>query len=175
MSESQNNFSKRNSENRVQMLVLKSILGALIATVLGSMAGADVPIIPRGQSFTCTPTHVWDGDGPIWCQEGPRLRLAGIAARELDGSCSDGHPCPSPSGIESRDALVNLLGTPMGVGRYGHVLIDALPLQCQSDGPAGGQRTASWCVSPRSGDVNCAMVKAGWALSWDKYWGDHRC
>lgn len=157
------------------MLVLKSILGALIATVLGSMAGADVPIIPRGQSFTCTPTHVWDGDGPIWCQEGPRLRLAGIAARELDGSCSDGHPCPSPSGIESRDALVNLLGTPMGVGRYGHVLIDALPLQCQSDGPAGGQRTASWCVSPRSGDVNCAMVKAGWALSWDKYWGDHRC
>lgn len=175
MSESQNNISKRNSENRVQMLVLKSILGALIATVLGSMAGADVPIIPRGQSFTCTPTHVWDGDGPIWCQEGPRLRLAGIAARELDGSCSDGHPCPSPSGIESRDALVNLLGTPMGVGRYGHVLIDALPLQCQSDGPAGGQRTASWCVSPRSGDVNCAMVKAGWALSWDKYWGDHRC
>jgi endonuclease YncB( thermonuclease family) len=157
------------------MLVLKSILGALIATVLGSMAGADVPIIPRGQSFTCTPTHVWDGDGPIWCQEGPRLRLAGIAARELDGSCSDGHPCPSPSGIESRDALVNLLGTPMGIGRYGHVLIDALPLQCQSDGPAGGQRTASWCVSPRSGDVNCAMVKAGWALSWDKYWGDHRC
>lgn len=157
------------------MLVLKSILGALISTVLGSMAGADVPIIPRGQSFTCTPTHVWDGDGPIWCQEGPRLRLAGIAARELDGSCSDGHPCPSPSGIESRDALVNLLGTPMGVGRYGHVLIDALPLQCQSDGPAGGQRTASWCVSPRSGDVNCAMVKAGWALSWDKYWGDHRC
>lgn len=175
MSESQNNISKRNSENRVQMLVLKSILGALIATVLGSMAGADVPIIPRGQSFTCTPTHVWDGDGPIWCQEGPRLRLAGIAARELDGSCSDGHPCPSPSGIESRDALVNLLGTPMGIGRYGHVLIDALPLQCQSDGPAGGQRTASWCVSPRSGDVNCAMVKAGWALSWDKYWGDHRC
>ena len=157
------------------MLVLKSILGALIATVLGSMAGADVPIVPRGQSFTCTPTHVWDGDGPIWCQEGPRLRLAGIAARELDGSCSDGHPCPSPSGIESRDALVNLSGTPMGVGRYGHVLIDALPLQCQSDGPAGGQRTASWCVSPRSGDVNCAMVKAGWALSWDKYWGDHRC
>lgn len=157
------------------MLVLKSILGALIATVLGSMAGADVPIVPRGQSFTCTPTHVWDGDGPIWCQEGPRLRLAGIAARELDGSCSDGHPCPSPSGIESRDALVNLLGTPMGIGRYGHVLIDALPLQCQSDGPAGGQRTASWCVSPRSGDVNCAMVKAGWALSWDKYWGDHRC
>ncbi len=50
-----------------------------------SVATAEVPIIPSGEIFTCTPTHVWDGDGPIWCEEGPRLRLAGIAARELDG------------------------------------------------------------------------------------------
>ena len=23
-------------------------------------------VIPDGQVFTCTPTRVWDGDGPIW-------------------------------------------------------------------------------------------------------------
>lgn len=157
------------------MLVFKSAFCAVFAMLLGSMAAADVPIVPRGQDFTCTPTHVWDGDGPIWCREGPRLRLAGIAARELDGSCSAGHPCPIPSGIESRDALVNLLGTPTGISRYGHIIIDALPLQCRSDGPAGGARTASWCISPRFGDINCAMVAAGWALPWDKYWRNHRC
>ena len=45
---------------------------------------AAVAIIPAGPSFTCTPTAVYDGDGPIWCAEGPRIRLAGIAAREMD-------------------------------------------------------------------------------------------
>lgn len=59
-------------------------------------------IVATGQSFNCTPTRVWDGDGPIWCEEGPRIRLSGIAAREMDGSCSKGHPCPSASPEQSR-------------------------------------------------------------------------
>lgn len=45
-------------------------------------------VVAAGHSFTCTPTRVWDGDGPIWCAEGQRIRLAGIAAREIDGSCA---------------------------------------------------------------------------------------
>jgi len=49
---------------------------------------------PAGETFTCTPTRVWDGDGPIWCAEGPRIRLSGIAAREMDGTCRPNHPCP---------------------------------------------------------------------------------
>ncbi|MFN4040018.1 MAG: thermonuclease family protein, partial [Erythrobacter sp.] len=68
--------------------------------------------IPAGQTFTCTPEAVWDGDGPVWCEEGPRIRLAGIAARELDGTCSPGHPCPDASAETARDALVRLVGKP---------------------------------------------------------------
>lgn len=34
-------------------------------------------VVAAGQSFDCTPTRVWDGDGPIWCAEGPRIRLSG--------------------------------------------------------------------------------------------------
>jgi endonuclease YncB( thermonuclease family) len=49
-------------------------------------------IIPAGQAFTCTPTHVWDGDGPVWCSEGPRIRLSGIAAREIDGTAGKASP-----------------------------------------------------------------------------------
>jgi hypothetical protein len=52
-----------------------------------SLLLATVSLIPAGQAFTCTPTRVWDGDGRIWCAEGPRSRLSGIAARETDGSC----------------------------------------------------------------------------------------
>ena len=74
-------------------------------------------VVPAGEAFNCTPEAVWDGDGPVWCKEGPRIRLSGIAARELDGSCSDGHPCPDAGGITARDALVQLLGRPVGVGR----------------------------------------------------------
>ena len=141
---------------------------------IASIAMASVPVVPAGQTFTCTPTHVWDGDGPIWCEEGPRLRLAGIAARELDGTCSSGHPCPRASAEDARDALVALLGNPVGVSKHGHVLVVGPPLRCRSDGSAGGNRTASWCISPQSGDINCAMVNGGWALRWDRYWRDHR-
>lgn len=39
-------------------------------------------IVAHGQTFTCMPTRVWDGDGPIWCAEGQMVRLAAIAKRE---------------------------------------------------------------------------------------------
>lgn len=122
-----------------------------------SHAYANVPVIPAGERFTCTPTYVWDGDGPALCREDPRVRMAGIAARELDNSCSPGHPCPNATGIEARDALVDFLGTRTGVGRHGHVLINGPALQCRSAGSARGNRTAAWCVSPVHGDISCTM------------------
>ena len=131
--------------------------------------------IPAGQTFSCTPTAVWDGDGPIWCSEGPRVRLSGIAAREMDGTCSANHPCPTAGAKEARDALVALVGTPKGIGEHGHVLVTGPTMRCLSDGSAGGNRTAAWCVSPRGGDLSCAMVAGGWAAKWDRYWGSHRC
>jgi endonuclease YncB( thermonuclease family) len=80
-------------------------------------------IIAAGQSFTCTPIRVWDGDGPIWCAEGPRIRLAGIASREIDGTCRRNQPCPRVSATASRDYLVRLVGRPLGRSREGHILV----------------------------------------------------
>jgi len=59
-----------------------------------SLAILVAPVIPPGQTFACTPTAVYDGDGPIGCAEGPRIRVAGIAAREMDGTCRTNQPCP---------------------------------------------------------------------------------
>lgn len=150
-------------------------LGLVALSLQPADASADVPIIPEGQAFVCTPTHVWDGDGPIWCAEGPRVRLSGIAAREIDGSCRSGHPCPQADGVDARDALVAFLGDARGVGRHGHILVTGPTVRCRSDGSAGGNRTAAWCNSPVVGDINCAMVREGWALRWKRFWRDHNC
>lgn len=132
-------------------------------------------VVPAGQSFTCTPTAVWDGDGPIWCAEGPHIRLSGVAAREMDGSCRAGHPCPAADPVAARDRLVGLLGEPQGRNRTGHILVRGPAMRCMSRGGAGGNRTAAFCSSPRSGDISCAMLRTGHGARWDKYWGTHRC
>lgn len=132
-------------------------------------------VLPSGQSFTYTPVAVWDGDGPIWCAEGPHIRLAGVAAREMDGSCSPGHPCPKADPIAARDYLVGLLGDPRGRNRTGHILVRGPAMRCVSRGGAVGTRTAAFCTSPRSGDISCAMVRSRFAARWEKYWGSHRC
>lgn len=132
-------------------------------------------VIPAGETFACTPVAVWDGDGPIWCEEGPRIRLSGIAAREIDGSCSAGHPCPNASAINARDALVRLVGEPTGIGPHGHVIVRGPTMRCLSDGSGGGNRTAAWCTSPKGGDLSCAMVASKMAAKWDRYWRGHVC
>jgi len=63
----------------------------LLCMALGILPGDCVAeswaeIVRTGQTFTCTPTAVWDGDGPVWCAEGPKVRIAGVAAREMDGT-----------------------------------------------------------------------------------------
>ena len=132
-------------------------------------------VVAAGQAFTCTPVRVWDGDGPIWCAEGPRIRLAGIAAREMDGSCSPGHPCPRASAEASRNYLVGLIGRPTGRSREGHVLVRGEPLTCRSEGSGRGSRTAAWCSTSAGVDLSCAMVRAGMAERWERYWRGRRC
>lgn len=132
-------------------------------------------VVAAGQTFTCTPTAVWDGDGPIWCAEGPRIRIAGVAAREADESCKQNQPCPAVSGADARDRLVRLFGGARGTLPTGHIKVSSAPMRCRSDGSAGGNRTAAWCHSPAFGDLSCAAVRAGGAVRWARYWGSHRC
>lgn len=124
-----------------------------------------VPVVPSGKTFTCTATQVWDGDGPIWCEEGPRIRLHNIAARELDGSCRAGHPCPTASGIAARDHLVHLLGGAKGKSSYGHIRVSAV-LRCRSHGSGKGKRTAASCSTRRGEDLAALMIRDGYALLW---------
>ncbi|GGD67055.1 thermonuclease family protein [Croceicoccus mobilis] len=132
-------------------------------------------IVASGQTFVCTPTHVWDGDGPVWCAEGPHLRIAGIAAREMDGTCRTNQPCPDATAIKARDALVRLMGGARGTISTGHVVIRGPRLTCRSEGTAGGNRTAAWCRLPSGADLSCAMIKTGTVLRWNRYWKGPAC
>jgi endonuclease YncB( thermonuclease family) len=132
-------------------------------------------VVPAGDTFTCTPTHVWDGDGPFWCKEGPHVRLGGIAAREMDGSCRPNQPCPEASATEARDALVNLFGGQRGKISTGHIVVFGPKLACTSVGSAGGSRTAAWCTFPNGDDLSCAMISTRTVLRWDRYWTKPDC
>jgi endonuclease YncB( thermonuclease family) len=131
--------------------------------------------LAAGATFTCTPVAVWDGDGPVWCAEGPKIRLAGVAAREIDNSCKPGHPCPAINGVAARDRLVRLFGGSSGTLQTSHVRVRSAAMRCRSNGSAGGHRTAARCYSPVFGDLSCAVVRAGGAARWQRYWGEHRC
>lgn len=132
-------------------------------------------IVAAGQMFICTPTRVWDGDGPIWCAEGQKVRLAGIATREIDGTCRPNQPCPKADAIKARDYLAALVGKIVGRSREGHVLVRGAPLRCLSEGNGKGQRTAAWCRTTKGVDLSCAMVRSGMALRWARYQGGEVC
>lgn len=140
-------------------------------------------IIASGVAFTCTPVAVWDGDGPIWCAEGPKIRLHGIAAREVrrirdavvDGGCKPGHPCSSVSGVVARDSLVALLGGAKGRLATGHIRVAAPAMRCVSYGSGKGTRTAAACSLPGVGDLSCALVRAKVVVRWRSYGGDGVC
>jgi endonuclease YncB( thermonuclease family) len=116
-------------------------------------------------TFVCTPIAVWDGDGPIWCKEGPKIRIAGIAAREMDGTCSRGHPCPASSAVAARDALVRLLGGSKGERDTGHVIVRAPAMRCSADGQSYGRVVAS-CRLSDGRDLAKAMLATGTVLAW---------
>ncbi|MCP3731533.1 hypothetical protein M9978_13980 [Sphingomonas sp. MG17] len=153
-------------------------MGLTLISTPGPFSAAFDPrgaIVAAGQVFACTPTRVWDGDGPIWCREGPRIRLAGVAAREIDNSCRLGHPCPRASGTAARDNLARLLGGALGRAPEGHIKVSGPVLRCISDGWAKGSRTAAWCSAPGIGDLSCAQLRAGFALRWPEYGGRKVC
>ncbi len=171
-------------------LAVGFMLGAMLSAFLPILlfAGAPTPAVSSAQPvpaegpglwFDCTATWVWDGDGPIACAEGFKVRLSGVAAREIDETCRPGHPCPDASGAASRDALVTILGGARGTLPTGHVEVAPIRLRCLF---AGGtyDRIAAWCSVPATAsrpaiDISCAMIASGTALKWDRHWGRHRC
>ena len=149
-------------------------LPAALASADAPLALASLPSPSATPGEPCTAVAVYDGDGPVWCEEGWKLRIGGIAAREIDETCKLNHPCPAASGASARNALVELLGGGTGRLSTGHITISPIALNCEMTGRSHDRLTA-WCTLPDGRDLSCAMIASGTALVWDKYWKQHRC
>jgi endonuclease YncB( thermonuclease family) len=110
--------------------------------------------VGQGPLFTCTVNGVHDGDGPIYCDEGEKVRLTAIAARELDETCSPGHPCPTASGASATQELRRLA--------LGQALI------CEKTGTSY-KRTTAWCWRSDGTELNCAMMRSQKVAYWAKF------
>ena len=111
------------------------------------------------QAFACTVASITDGD-TLRCTDGTRVRIAGINAREHDGNCNVGAPCPSASPGEATAALSALASGQM--------------LACEANGTTYN-RIAAFCRTAAGVDVSCAMLNGGTVARWDRHWHGHRC
>jgi len=103
--------------------------------------------------FDCQVAYVNDGD-TLRCTDGTRVRLHAVAARETDETCTPGHPCPAASAAAARAVLQDLAG-----GKR---------ITCLQTGTSY-KRKAAICWTPSGQEINCAMVRSGTALRWEKF------
>lgn len=106
-----------------------------------------------GSTFTCQVASIHDGD-TLRCVDGIRVRLHAVAAREIDETCSPGHPCPEASAASARQALVDLAG--------------GETLSCARTGTSYDRVTAI-CRNSRGVEINCGMIRSGTAVVWEKF------
>ncbi|HBV11721.1 MAG TPA: nuclease [Brevundimonas sp.] len=104
-------------------------------------------------SFSCRVVSVHDGD-TLRCANGTRVRLHAVAAREIDETCSEGHPCPMASAAAARLELMKLAGN--------------RTLDCRRTGRSYNRVTAI-CDNDEGVEINCAMVRSGTTLIWDRF------
>lgn len=103
--------------------------------------------------FRCRVAKVNDGD-TLRCQDGTRVRLHAISARETDNSCSPGHPCSATHADEATRVLMRLVSGKM--------------LDCMTTGQSY-ERVTAICWTPERVEVNCYMVETGAAELWARF------
>lgn len=148
--------SKRGYAALVGTVVLVAFSAVMLWPSSDQIRRSSLPVVreaPQSPSFPCRVVSVHDGD-TLRCADGTRIRLHAVAAREIDGSCSPGHPCPSASAEAAREALVRLTANST--------------ITCVSTGGSYDRVTAI-CSAPSGEEINCAMVRSGTTVVWDRF------
>lgn len=118
-------------------------------------------------SFTCDVTRVHDGDGPLWCSNGKKIRIAGIQAPDFESAepCrrSDvrriNYTCDDRAAEKSQRIVSR-----MALGKR---------LLCEPQGKSYS-RVVARCTLPDGRSLSCAVIAAGAAVRWDRYWRQYR-
>jgi endonuclease YncB( thermonuclease family) len=113
--------------------------------------------------FTCEVVRVHDGDGPLWCRSGQKVRVAGIQAPDF----ASAEPCRRPSA--RRVAYTCDDGAAARAQRIVERLTLNKRLTCQPVGRSYS-RIVARCTLPDGRSLSCAAIAAGAAVRWDRYW-----
>ena len=154
----------RASDRRFIAVVLTVVVGAFLVTLnwpdeipmRSQTAPAVQPLRQPAQGrgrLICSVAYINDGD-TLRCRDGTRIRLHAVAARESDETCSTGHPCPAASAASATAELRRLAS-----GRT---------IRCEPTGRSHDRVTAI-CWTPSEQEINCAMIRSGTTLIWDRF------
>ena len=128
----------------------------IVSILLFAMAPAD--------AFSCIVTHVHDGDGPIWCANGVKVRVAGVQAPDFEKS----EPCR-----EHRPSYVCDDAAARRSQRIVEQMTLRLTLACRPV-DRNYRRVVARCTLPDGRSLSCAILAAGAATRWDRYWRHYR-
>lgn len=121
-------------------------------------------MIIAAASFLCLVTRVHDGDGPLWCANGVRVRVAGVQAPDFENAvpCRRGraaYVCSNVKAERSRRVVERLT--------LNRTMI------CQTVGKSY-KRVVARCTLTDGRSLSCAMIAAGAATRWESYWRQYR-
>jgi endonuclease YncB( thermonuclease family) len=111
----------------------------------------------------CNVIRVHDGDGPLWCRSGEKIRVAGIQAPDFESA----EPCHRPA--TRRRAYTCNDGDAARSQRIMSGLTLGKQLICQPVGTSY-RRVVARCTLPDGRSLSCAAIAAGAAVRWDRYW-----
>lgn len=114
-------------------------------------------------SFTCDVVRVHDGDGPLWCRSGQKVRVAGIQAPDFKSA----EPCRRPAARRAAYTCDDRAAARSQ--RIVERLVLHRRLQCQPVG-ISYSRVVARCTLPDGRSLSCAAIAAGAAARWDRYW-----
>lgn len=120
-------------------------------------------VLAPATPFACTVTRVHDGDGPLWCSNGTKVRIAGVQAPDFESAV----PCRSadPRRLNYRCDNAAAHRSQQIVER----LVLRRALRCVPTGKSYN-RVVARCTLPDGRSLACAAVASGAAVRWDRYW-----
>ena len=120
--------------------------------------------ISQPPPIACEVVRVHDGDGPLWCRNGVKIRVAGVQAPDFTSAepCRLGRPryvCDDRAAERSR--------------RVAERLTLRKTLTCRPV-DRSYSRVVARCTLPDGRSLSCALLAAGAATRWDIYWRRYR-
>lgn len=104
--------------------------------------------------FVCTVVSLHDADGPIRCRNGVKIRVAGVNAREADGTCRSNAPCPVMRHEQAKPIAERL--------------VLRKTLTCRKVDQSW-KRAVAVCRLPDGSDLRCSLNATGATVDWPEY------